>query len=42
MKAGFSGGVTAWMAYDWVYPNRKAGGSLIHVDWGNEYALKKP
>lgn len=42
MQAGFSGGCTAWMAYDWVYPNRKAGESLIHVDWGNEYALKKP
>jgi O-glycosyl hydrolase len=42
MQAGFSGGCTAWMAYDWVYPNRKAGESLIHVDWGNDYALKKP
>lgn len=42
MQAGFSGGVTAWTAYDWVYPNRKAGESLIHVDWGNDYALKKP
>lgn len=42
MQAGFNGGVTAWMAYDWVYPNRKAGESLIHVEWGDYYALKKP
>ena len=42
MQAAFAGGANAWMAYDWVYPNRKAGESLIHVDWGNDYTLKKP
>jgi hypothetical protein len=30
------------MAYDWVYPPRKGGEALIHVDWGNDYTLKKP
>ena len=31
-----------WMAYDWVYPPRKSGEALIHVDWGNDYKLTKP
>ena len=42
MHEAFTGGANVWMAYDWVYPNRNAGESLIHVDWGNDYALKKP
>ena len=31
-----------FMAYDWVYPPRDSGESLIHVDWGNDYKLTKP
>ncbi|MEO6741080.1 MAG: glycoside hydrolase family 30 beta sandwich domain-containing protein [Chthoniobacteraceae bacterium] len=42
MHEAFSGGANVWMAYDWVYPKRNAGESLIHVDWGNDYTLKKP
>ena len=42
MHDAFSGGVNVWMAYDWVYPPRKGGEALIHVDWGKDYALKKP
>jgi hypothetical protein len=30
------------MAYDWAYPPRKGGEALIHIDWGNDYTLKKP
>ena len=30
------------MAYDWIYPPRQGGEALIHVDWGNDYELKKP
>jgi hypothetical protein len=30
------------MAYDWVYPPGEGGTALIHVDWGNDYTLKKP
>jgi hypothetical protein len=33
---------TSGLAYDWVYPPRKGGEALIHVDWGNEYTLTKP
>lgn len=39
MHEAFSGGANVWMAYDWVYPKRNAGESLIHVDWGNDYTL---
>ncbi len=42
MQEAFSGGANVWMAYDWVYPPRKGGEALIHVDWGNDYTLKKP
>lgn len=42
MNEAFSGGANVWMAYDWVYPPRKGGEALIHVDWGNDYTLKKP
>ncbi len=42
MSDGFNGGVNAWMAYDWVYPPRKGGEALIHMDLGNDYTLKKP
>jgi O-glycosyl hydrolase len=41
MTEAFNGGVTAWMAYDWVYPPRPGGEALIHVDWGNDYQLTK-
>jgi hypothetical protein len=42
MHDAFAGGVNVWMAYDWVYPPRKGGEALIHVEWGNDYQLKKP
>lgn len=42
MHEAFTGGANVWMAYDWVYPPRKGGEALIHVDWGNDYTLKKP
>jgi hypothetical protein len=42
MHDAFTGGANVWMAYDWVYPPRKGGEALIHVDWGNEYTLTKP
>ena len=42
MTDAFNGGTNVWMAYDWVYPPRKGGEALIHVDWGNDYTLKKP
>ena len=42
MTDAFTGGVNVWMAYDWVYPPRKGGEALIHVDWGSDYVLKKP
>jgi O-glycosyl hydrolase len=42
MSDGFNGGTNVWMAYDWVYPPRKGGEALIHVDWGKDYTLKKP
>ncbi len=42
MHDAFTGGANVWMAYDWVYPPRKGGEALIHVDWGKDYALKKP
>ena len=42
MTDAFNGGANVWMAYDWVYPPRKGGEALIHVDWGNDYTLKKP
>ena len=42
MTDAFAGGVNVWMAYDWVYPPRKGGEALIHVDWGSDYTLKKP
>ncbi|MCB1096643.1 MAG: hypothetical protein KDN22_13785 [Verrucomicrobiae bacterium] len=42
MQEAFNEGANAWMAYDWVYPPRKGGEALIHVDWGNDYELKKP
>jgi O-glycosyl hydrolase len=38
----FTGGANVWMAYDWVYPPRKGGEALIHVEWGHDYTLKKP
>jgi O-glycosyl hydrolase len=41
MTESFNGGVTSWMAYDWVYPPRPGGEALIHVDWGNDYQLTK-
>jgi O-glycosyl hydrolase len=42
MHEAFTGGANVWMAYDWVYPPRKGGEALIHVDWGKDYVLKKP
>jgi hypothetical protein len=42
MHDAFTGGANVWMAYDWVYPPRKGGEALIHVDWGKDYVLKKP
>jgi O-glycosyl hydrolase len=42
MHDAFTGGANVWMAYDWVYPPRKGGEALIHVDWGNDYTLTKP
>ena len=42
MHEAFTGGVNVWMAYDWVYPPRKGGEALIHVEWGADYELKKP
>jgi O-glycosyl hydrolase len=42
MHEAFAGGANVWMAYDWVYPPRKGGEALIHVEWGNDYELKKP
>ncbi len=42
MSDGFNGGTNVWMAYDWVYPPRKGGEALIHVDWGKDYTLRKP
>jgi O-glycosyl hydrolase len=41
MHEAFGGGANVWMAYDWVYPPRKGGEALIHVDWGKDYELKK-
>lgn len=41
MTEAFNGGVTSWMAYDWVYPPRPGGEALIHVDWGEDYRLTK-
>lgn len=42
MHKAFLGGANVFMAYDWVYPPRDSGESLIHVQWGNEYTLTKP
>lgn len=42
MHDAFTGGANVWFAYDWVYPPRKGGEALIHIDWGNDYTLKKP
>ena len=42
MHDAFTGGANVWMAYDWVYPPSKGGEALIHMDWGNDYTLKKP
>lgn len=42
MQEAFNGGVNVWMAYDWVYPPKKGGESLIRVDWGRDYVLEKP
>ena len=41
MHDAFTGGANVWMAYDWVYPPRQGGEALVHVDWGNKYALTK-
>ena len=42
MHEAFAGGANVWMAYDWAYPPRKGGEALIHIDWGNDYTIKKP
>ena len=42
LHEAFAGGANAFMAYDWVYPPRDSGEALIHVKWGEEYALTKP
>jgi O-glycosyl hydrolase len=42
MHEVFTGGANVFMAYDWVYPPRKGGEALVHVDWGKDYELKKP
>jgi O-glycosyl hydrolase len=42
MHEAFQGGANVFMAYDWVYPPRDSGESLIHVDWGKDYTLTKP
>jgi O-glycosyl hydrolase len=41
MHEAFKGGANVWMAYDWVYPPRGSGESLIFVDWGKDYRLLK-
>jgi glucuronoarabinoxylan endo-1,4-beta-xylanase len=42
MHEAFLGGANVFMAYDWVYPPRDSGEALIHVKWGEDYALTKP
>lgn len=42
MHEAFRGGANVFLAYDWVYPPRDSGEALIHVNWGNDYALTKP
>jgi O-glycosyl hydrolase len=42
MHEVFTGGANVFMAYDWAYPPRKGGEALVHIDWGNDYELKKP
>ena len=42
MHDAFQGGANVFMAYDWVYPPRDSGESLIQVNWGNDYTLTKP
>lgn len=42
MHEAFTGGANVFMAYDWAYPPRKGGEALVHIDWGNNYELKKP
>ena len=37
MTEAFNDGAHAWMAYDWVYPPRKGGEALIHLDWGERW-----
>ena len=41
MSEAFEGGVSSWMAYDWVYPPRPGGEALVHVEWGKDYKLTK-
>ena len=38
----FTGGANVFMAYNWAYPPRKGGEALVHINWGNDYELKKP
>lgn len=42
MHDAFTGGANVFMAYDWAYPPRKGGEALVHIEWGNNYELKKP
>jgi O-glycosyl hydrolase len=42
LHEAFLGGANVFMAYDWVYPPRDSGEALIHVKWGDDYALTKP
>jgi len=41
LQDAFNGGANVWMAYAWAYPKSNAGESLIHIDWGNSYTLRK-
>lgn len=41
MTEAFNEGVNVWMAYDWVYPPRKGGEALIHVNWGSTFHKTK-
>lgn len=41
LQETFNGGANVWMAYAWAYPKDNAGESLIHIDWGNNYTLRK-
>lgn len=41
LQDAFNGGANVWLAYAWAYPKANAGESLVHIDWGNNYTLRK-